>query len=64
MPGNSSNQPLMHMICFSVCTTSTKSAWAAITASMSLYAPGISSSTPRILAAFDAFGLLAKIFEA
>src|SRR5690349_67783 len=42
-------QPFTQTICFSVCTTSTRSVWSAITRSMSLYAPGISSSTPLSL---------------
>ena len=30
------NRPFTHTTCFSVCTTSTRSCWAAMTASMSL----------------------------
>ena len=42
----SADHPLTQMTCFSVCTTSTRSLWFAMTSSMSLYAPGISSMTP------------------
>ena len=37
--------PFTHTTCLSVCTMSTRSACAAMTASMDLYAPGVSSST-------------------
>src|SRR6185369_9615627 len=42
-------QPLTHTTCRNVCTTSTRSLWFAITSSMGLYAPGISSTTPASL---------------
>lgn len=39
-------QPFTQIICFNVATTSTRSLCAAITASIDLYAAGVSSSTP------------------
>ena len=41
--------PFTHTTCFKVCRISVRSRWLAITSSMSLYAPGISSTTPLSL---------------
>ena len=54
--------PFTHTTCFSVCTISTRSRCASITASMSLYAAGVSSmtslslrhSTPAVAASWSA----------
>src|SRR6185503_18950926 len=46
---SSHRQPFTQRTCLSVCTTSTRSDWFAITSSMFLYAPGISSITPLSL---------------
>jgi hypothetical protein len=47
-PRKETLRPFTHLTWFSVCTTSTRWDWLAITASMWLYATGISSSTPPV----------------